>query len=937
MNSNKQPKKYTLNGEDVALDTSTVDDSRFGRCVTLTQGDSLSFGKPTDIGFSVTEFTSTIWLKLSSKGSIFDYLGPSGFGCNSQGRLTLLWQTIGDSHTLSYGVWYHLSLVKSSDQVSLYVNGKLATSLKVPSQWNSAVIYNKGDIVLLNDKIYSCQWWSKGDSPDNPAGIESYVWEENNDSAINQWESDRDDYFDKCDYSCLDGELHLSSQNFYPFALQANEIYDDFFSALPPVVESCSDIYPFDINIFASGAVEAENCLFIDPDENTNSVLNITNINHDDIVVLARSGAVSAYNYHFSIRFRNKTFRKDAEVIVSALDAGAASWDISSAIQDPIDGSWSVYFLCLSDMTIASNATLSFVLGYKSACGTLGARSTHIALYYQNAQFVAGGNVHGDRFKQVDILNLADNNAYVRQVSEKVAKTNSFVDGVEFELKNQVDKLKSYMLADSKEEKIGYVADAASNSGKLTDFVEAINLLVQHGINLDNEVDLRATMYESKFDALERLYPLAVSLGAPQSVVCDDFSDISIFIFNRSDFKLELAVENLHSVIEIAIPLGDDVESLVASGAGDSAGSFEYVNAGKGSSVTGELTKDTSSPKRVAFAFKAGVGSYIAANSFIEIKIKDLFANRHIGSSFITVNLSNIPNYCDNSFSCVVTKTERDLSCLLGGGNVAIGKDKPCNNVKLDVAGDIASDNLKVNNAIVTSRVSTNDLISCNVDTDFLDAIDISSSNNIDTKTLCASGRISDENGMLLAVPIGGIIMWSPRPISNHEEGDSNLIPPGFNVCDGSNNTPDLREKFIVAAGASADKVSPNRFSTPLLDENREEYEYQLGSMSGENRVSLTPEQMPEHKHTGVVHDTNINKGDGWAWKLMHPTTYATHVDNGNHNTIYDRNAQNFIATLNECIHLTHSHEFSINNSGGGQSHENRPAYYSLLFIQRVE
>jgi hypothetical protein len=41
-------------------------------------------------------------------------------------------------------------------------------------------------------------------------------------------------------------------------------------------------------------------------------------------------------------------------------------------------------------------------------------------------------------------------------------------------------------------------------------------------------------------------------------------------------------------------------------------------------------------------------------------------------------------------------------------------------------------------------------------------------------------------------VPTGGIIMWS---------GTIATIPAGWALCDGSNGTPDLRNRFIAGAG----------------------------------------------------------------------------------------------------------------------------------------
>lgn len=41
-------------------------------------------------------------------------------------------------------------------------------------------------------------------------------------------------------------------------------------------------------------------------------------------------------------------------------------------------------------------------------------------------------------------------------------------------------------------------------------------------------------------------------------------------------------------------------------------------------------------------------------------------------------------------------------------------------------------------------------------------------------------------------VPIGGIIQW-PRPIVE--------IPSNYQLCDGTNGTPDMRNQFVIGAG----------------------------------------------------------------------------------------------------------------------------------------
>ena len=46
--------------------------------------------------------------------------------------------------------------------------------------------------------------------------------------------------------------------------------------------------------------------------------------------------------------------------------------------------------------------------------------------------------------------------------------------------------------------------------------------------------------------------------------------------------------------------------------------------------------------------------------------------------------------------------------------------------------------------------------------------------------------------------PIGGIILWS---------GSTGSIPSGWSLCDGTNGTPDLRERFVVGAGGDNSTV----------------------------------------------------------------------------------------------------------------------------------
>ena len=116
-------------------------------------------------------------------------------------------------------------------------------------------------------------------------------------------------------------------------------------------------------------------------------------------------------------------------------------------------------------------------------------------------------------------------------------------------------------------------------------------------------------------------------------------------------------------------------------------------------------------------------------------------------------------------------------------------------------------------------------------------------------------------------VPTGGIIMWS---------GAS--VPGGWSLCDGTNSTPDLRDRFIVSSGSV----------------------YSIGDTGGVNSVTLTVDQIPAHTHA----ITAINDGSPSVPYSSPRSASASEIDSG--------------------------------STGGGQSHENRPPYYALAFIMKT-
>lgn len=122
-----------------------------------------------------------------------------------------------------------------------------------------------------------------------------------------------------------------------------------------------------------------------------------------------------------------------------------------------------------------------------------------------------------------------------------------------------------------------------------------------------------------------------------------------------------------------------------------------------------------------------------------------------------------------------------------------------------------------------------------------------------------------------LIMPTGVIAMWN---------GTIQTIPTGWALCDGSNGTPDFRDRFVVAAGRK--------------------YEATV-SEGGVETVTLTVEQIPAHVHT---YQQSINAA-----------TSTGNTSNQKHAAYQTSNTSSV---------------------GGGKSHDNMPPYYALAFIMKL-
>lgn len=137
----------------------------------------------------------------------------------------------------------------------------------------------------------------------------------------------------------------------------------------------------------------------------------------------------------------------------------------------------------------------------------------------------------------------------------------------------------------------------------------------------------------------------------------------------------------------------------------------------------------------------------------------------------------------------------------------------------------------------------------------------------------------------------GIIALWS---------GSASNIPEGWFLCDGNNNTPDLRDRFIVGAGSA----------------------YAAGATGGEATHVLSVDEMPGHTHR--------NKCSNSAYSLdstfQDPTDRVAGLGRSGASTtnIYKQES------------LATGYMAPSESIGGNLAHENRPPYFALCYIMKT-
>jgi hypothetical protein len=159
---------------------------------------------------------------------------------------------------------------------------------------------------------------------------------------------------------------------------------------------------------------------------------------------------------------------------------------------------------------------------------------------------------------------------------------------------------------------------------------------------------------------------------------------------------------------------------------------------------------------------------------------------------------------------------------------------------------------------------------------------------------LTSNGTTWSSSALPTAFVTGMIMMWS---------GSIATIPSGWQLCNGTNGTPDLRDRFIVGAGNT----------------------YNPGNTGGSANATLV-----SHTHTATT--TATDSGHSHTTALY----YRPHSASGAAQQ-YAQNTTGFggqISTNSGTANITAS--TSISTEGSSATNANLPPYYALAFIMKL-
>jgi len=143
--------------------------------------------------------------------------------------------------------------------------------------------------------------------------------------------------------------------------------------------------------------------------------------------------------------------------------------------------------------------------------------------------------------------------------------------------------------------------------------------------------------------------------------------------------------------------------------------------------------------------------------------------------------------------------------------------------------------------------------------------------------------------GSFSNMPAGVIVMWS---------GSIATIPGGFFLCDGTNGTPDLRNRFIIGANSDTSSVA-------------------YATVEGSNTKSGGTKDAVVVTHNHTITQT--------------PHSHTVPIGQSSGSTSFISGSGNFGSVGTSSVNAN----ITIDNAGVSGTNQNLPPYYALAYIMK--
>jgi microcystin-dependent protein len=202
-----------------------------------------------------------------------------------------------------------------------------------------------------------------------------------------------------------------------------------------------------------------------------------------------------------------------------------------------------------------------------------------------------------------------------------------------------------------------------------------------------------------------------------------------------------------------------------------------------------------------------------------------------------------------------------------------------------------------------------------------------------------------DIEGSFNLLPKGCIVAW------NGTQADDGTVaaPDGWALCDGTNETPDLRGRFIRMAtndlplnNANGEKheytitegVNNGLHSHKRDKDNAFIDEHKFGQIGGSDYRNLTTAEMPAHNHSmqsSGAHEHALAGGDSYyLWTSRNKNSEGSGVERG------AAQKKNLKDSSFKAKSAGSEHVHTINNTGSGTQFGLSSPYYVLVYIMKL-